>query len=44
MDSMNWKVFAEKLKKADADTRKKIENILDRLLAEQENTKEKKKP
>ena len=42
MDHTEWKVFAEKLKRADADTIAKIESMIEKLL-EQKEKEEKKK-
>lgn len=40
MKNTDWKAFAEKIKRADADTRKKIGYMIDRLLEKQEKKAE----
>ena len=43
MKNKEWKVFAEKLKQVDADTRKEIERMINTLLENQKKTNKKKK-
>ncbi len=39
MKNTDWKIFAEKISRADPEIQKKIQDIIDRLLAEQKEEK-----